>query len=121
MAARSSTACRLCRRRARWRTSCVSWADGSRRCRARPQPDMRLLAVDTSTEHCSAALLSDEGTLTWRTEQAARSHAERLLPMIDELLAEAGWSLSTLDGLAFGRGPGAFTGLRLAAGVVQGF
>jgi len=80
---------------------------------------MRVLAIDTSTECCSVALLI-EGDLRLRAELTERSHAELVLPMIEALLAEADCALGTLDGLAFGRGPGAFTGLRIAAGVAQG-
>jgi len=80
---------------------------------------MRLLALDTSTEACSVALLLDD-VLRLRFELTERSHADLVLPMVDQLLAEAGVVLADLDGLAFGRGPGAFTGLRIATGVVQG-
>lgn len=80
---------------------------------------MRILALDTSTEACSVALLLD-GELRMRFELTERSHAELVLPMVESLLEEAGVTLADLDGLAFGRGPGAFTGLRIASGVVQG-
>jgi tRNA threonylcarbamoyladenosine biosynthesis protein TsaB len=81
---------------------------------------LRVLAIDTSTEACSAALLWSDEELRQRFVVTERGHAELILPMIDELLAEAGCGLKDLDGLAFGRGPGGFTGLRIAAGVIQG-
>ena len=80
---------------------------------------MRLLALDTSTEACSVALLLD-GELHMRFQLTERSHAELVLPMVEGLLEDADIAITDLDGLAFGRGPGAFTGLRIACGVVQG-
>jgi tRNA threonylcarbamoyladenosine biosynthesis protein TsaB len=80
---------------------------------------VRLLALDTATECCSVALLF-EGRLLTREIEVARGHAERILPMIDEILGEAGISLPQLQAIAFGRGPGSFTGVRLAAGIAQG-
>lgn len=80
---------------------------------------MKILAIDTSTEACSAALLID-GEVTQRYQIAPRQHADLILGMCDELLNEAGIRLSSLDAMAFGRGPGAFTGVRIATGVVQG-
>ena len=80
---------------------------------------MRILAIDTATESCSAALLLDERLLQ-REQLLERGAAEAILPMVDELLTEAGVRLSMLSAIAFGRGPGAFTGVRLAASVTQG-
>ncbi len=80
---------------------------------------MKLLALETATEACSVALWL-EGELLDRHEVAPRRHAALLLPLAEELLAEGGLSLGALDALAFGRGPGGFTGLRIAAGAAQG-
>jgi tRNA threonylcarbamoyladenosine biosynthesis protein TsaB len=80
---------------------------------------MNILALDTSTEYCSAALCLGGDTLH-RGSLAGQSHSTLLLGMIDSLLAEAGWSYPRLDGIAYGAGPGAFTGLRIACAVVQG-
>jgi tRNA threonylcarbamoyladenosine biosynthesis protein TsaB len=80
---------------------------------------MKLLAIETSTEHCSVACWQ-EGPVGTRSELAGQRHSEILLPMIDALLSEAGWQLRDLDGLAFGAGPGSFTGVRIAASVAQG-
>ncbi len=80
---------------------------------------MKILAIDTATEACSAALTID-GDVLEKYEVAPRKHAELILPLVDGLLAEAELKLASLDALAFGRGPGAFTGVRIATGVIQG-
>lgn len=92
---------------------------------------MNLLAIETSTTACSAALMTairrtgarvDSGSVEVRErfEIAPRRHAELILPMVESLLADAGLRPASLDAVAFARGPGAFTGLRIAAGVAQG-
>jgi tRNA threonylcarbamoyladenosine biosynthesis protein TsaB len=80
---------------------------------------MKILALDTATENCSTALMSD-GQLTSREVEFERGHGEYILPMIDALLIEAGLRLTDVDVIAFGRGPGGFTGVRLAASIAQG-
>jgi tRNA threonylcarbamoyladenosine biosynthesis protein TsaB len=80
---------------------------------------VKILAIDTATERCSAALLTDERCIE-RSIETARGHAELILPMVESVLRESGLRLQDLDGLAYGRGPGAFTGVRIAVGVVQG-
>lgn len=80
---------------------------------------MKLLALDTSSEGCSAALLVD-GEIFERFELAPRGHTRLLMPMVRELLAEQNLVPAELDALAFACGPGSFTGVRIATGVVQG-
>jgi len=80
---------------------------------------MKLLAVETSTEACSAALFID-GNIAERYELAPQKHTQLILPMIDSLMADAGLKPQQLDALAFSRGPGSFTGVRIATGVIQG-
>ena len=80
---------------------------------------MNLLAIDTSTDFCSVATSRGE-TLFSRHERAGRRQAEAILGMVDEVLAEARIELAQIDGIAYGEGPGSFTGLRIAAGVTQG-
>ncbi|MGB5065729.1 MAG: tRNA (adenosine(37)-N6)-threonylcarbamoyltransferase complex dimerization subunit type 1 TsaB, partial [Candidatus Competibacter sp.] len=80
---------------------------------------MKLLALDTATDACSAAVWVD-GVVHERYELAPRRHAALILPMIEAVLAEAGLRPAQLDAVAFGRGPGAFTGVRIAVGIAQG-
>jgi tRNA threonylcarbamoyladenosine biosynthesis protein TsaB len=80
---------------------------------------MRILALDTSTEYLSLALSLD-GKVLSRDVHAGQTHSQLILPMIGELLAEAGVALKQLEGIAFGAGPGSFTGLRICCGVAQG-
>lgn len=79
----------------------------------------KILAIDTATEACSAALLVD-GESTTQYTVAPREHSRLILKMVDQLLSEAAVSVADLDAVAFGRGPGSFMGLRIAAGVAQG-
>jgi tRNA threonylcarbamoyladenosine biosynthesis protein TsaB len=80
---------------------------------------LNVLALETSTEHCSVALLHRDGVAA-RAELAGQRHSELVLPMVDAVLAQAGLRLEDLDGIGFGAGPGSFTGLRIACGVAQG-
>jgi tRNA threonylcarbamoyladenosine biosynthesis protein TsaB len=80
---------------------------------------MNILALETSTEYCSVALWQD-GEVVSRCESVGQKHSERLMTMIDELLQAIGHKLQALDGIAFGMGPGSFTGVRIACGVAQG-
>lgn len=80
---------------------------------------MKLLAVETATEACSAALYID-GEIEEKFQIIPREHTRLILPMMDALIAEASISLHDLDALAFGRGPGSFTGVRIATGVIHG-
>lgn len=79
----------------------------------------RILALDSSTEACSCALFLD-GEVREEFALIPRQHARRMLPMIQDLLATAALDLEQLDAIAWGRGPGSFTGLRIAAGIAQG-
>lgn len=80
---------------------------------------MKLLAIDTATEACSAALMIDD-QIEQYFEIAPREHAAKILVMIDRLMADAQLRPSQLDAMAYGRGPGSFIGVRIAAAVTQG-
>lgn len=81
--------------------------------------NVTLLALDTATEACSVALLRG-GEKTHLAQFAQREHTKHILPMVDEILAQAGITLRQVDALVFGRGPGSFTGVRIGAGIAQG-
>jgi len=80
---------------------------------------LKILALETSTGYCSVALWQD-GAILDRCELLGQKHSERLLEMIDALLKDAGSRIRDVDGIAFGAGPGSFTGVRIACGVAQG-
>ncbi len=80
---------------------------------------MKILALETSTEYCSVALWQD-GTVADCRERVGQKHSEVLLPMVDALLRDGGLRLADLDGIAFGAGPGSFTGVRIACSAAQG-
>lgn len=79
---------------------------------------MKILALDTSTEACTVAVWVDGAV--WERFERLREHSQRILLLAQEVLAESGLPLAQLDAIAFGRGPGSFTGLRIGAGVAQG-
>lgn len=78
-----------------------------------------ILAIETSSELASCALLRDD-TVIARASSGVRTHSQSILPMVQELLAEAGIALGQCDAIAFGSGPGSFTGVRTACGIAQG-
>lgn len=80
---------------------------------------MRILAIDTATEACSVALWND-GTTSAHFELCPREHTQRILPMVQDILTDNGISLTELNALAYGRGPGSFTGVRIGIGIAQG-
>ncbi len=80
---------------------------------------MRILAIDTATEACSVALWND-GKLCAHFEECPREHTQRILPLVKMILTEGDTSLNNLDALAYGRGPGSFTGVRIGIGIAQG-
>ena len=84
-----------------------------------PAPSVNLVALETSTEYCSLAVSRGE-QVYGRSFHAGQRHSELALPVLRELLAEAGLDMQSVDGIAYGAGPGSFTGLRIACGIAQG-
>lgn len=80
---------------------------------------MNVLAIETSTANCAVSLVGDNIEFSLQ-KTAPQQHAQLILPMVEQVLAETGLQPQDIDALAFGEGPGAFTGLRIAAGVIQG-
>lgn len=80
---------------------------------------MRIVAVDSSTDWLSVCAFDGHDAIAFR-ERAGMASSERMLPLLRQALDEAGWTLAELDGIAYGAGPGSFTGIRIACGVVQG-
>lgn len=84
-----------------------------------PDP-LRVLGFDTSAAHCAAAVICGDRVLAERTEPMTRGQAERLFPLLEELLAEAGLGWSDLDAIGVGIGPGNFTGVRISVAAARG-
>lgn len=84
------------------------------------RPEPAILAFDTSAAHCAAALLSGDRLLALRTEPMEKGQAERLMPLLEEVLAEGSLGWADLDALAVGTGPGNFTGVRIAVAAARG-
>jgi tRNA threonylcarbamoyl adenosine modification protein YeaZ len=84
------------------------------------RPDLLILAFDTSAAHCAAALLRGDRILAARDEAMDKGQAERLMPMLEEMLAGAGLGWRDLDAVAAGTGPGNFTGVRLSVAAARG-
>ena len=82
--------------------------------------DILVLGFDTSAAHCAAALLSGDRLLASRSEEMGRGQAERLMPMLEEILADAGVAWSDLDRIGVGVGPGNFTGIRISVSAARG-
>ena len=80
---------------------------------------MNILAIDTATEYCSAAL-SIDGDIIETGKEMARGHSDYILSMVEQVLADSGMTLNECDAIAFDKGPGSFTGIRIGAGVAQG-
>ena len=80
---------------------------------------MKILALDAATEACSVALQIDD-SIIHRFEVCPQQHSQKLLPFVDEVLGDAGITLNQLDAIAFGQGPGSFTGVRIGVSITQG-
>src|SRR5262245_24924748 len=118
---RKSRVCLTCRSSSLARVmSCGSYSSHApRHCAGARIGLVSILALDTSSDHCSVALWRD-GDTDARQALAGQRHSALLLGMVDELLHAHGLRAPDLDGIAFGAGPGSFTGLRIACGVTQG-
>ena len=81
---------------------------------------MRCLGIETSTRQGSVALVEHDQVVSVRLHQELNRHGERMLPLVEQLLSEAGWPLSSLDRIGVGIGPGSFTGLRIGVALAQG-
>ena len=81
---------------------------------------LTILSLDSSTEACSIALLTEDGKVHQRFMLAPREHTQKILPTIDEVVKEAGLNLADIDAIVYGQGPGSFTGVRIGISIAQG-